>query len=677
MSFCLLPKQVDDFLAKLRDGTIDPEKLSNMSSEERHKFLSGIVGEGNAIQTNALFESKLLLKDQQKGLVTWAKKVSGISEPARRDIISRIQKMEVPLSPKDEQGFLKDLVDTKLGVNVTSDEAKRIMELSKNIEGASKTIDKNGISPFGRATQELMSYIQEKTPGKKGTIEVLANISSIQRAVQTGFDISAIGRQGAAYFGRSEWFGAVRRMAGYIKSEKNMDELAMKMYSDKNWDIISRFRKQLGLTNLGEKMTQREEQFASKLIKKIPGLNISERAYTGFLSDLRYHRFTNTINILEKRGIPMNDEALKALAETIGASTGRGQLGMVEPAANALATTMFSPRWFASKIQIVTNPITKTGPARAEAIKALGTLAGISTSLILGIKASGGSIEIDPRSSDFGKLKVGNTRIDLTFGQGQYIRALTQIVTGVTKSTTTGEIKKLSTGEFGARTRLDVASDFLKGKAAPNVSLLLDFLEGQDWSGNKLGIDLKNIKSEKNVDALARVLNMFMPLVGNDALDAYYEASGNNAEGIKRALTAFGLSEIGIGVQTYSNKQNIIKNLGVDQRNIIEKALNLPARPSVEYKSLIDKLIKEKINISIPGSATTIKPANSKNSRPMTDRELSIYQIIYQKNLRNNLSRYNNSILKLTGRELDKIIDSIKRNTTEQSKIELLKQLRF
>ena len=585
MAFCLLPQQTDDFLSKLRDGSIDPEKLSNMSSDKRRDFLTGIVGKDNSQQVNALFESKLLLKDQQRGLVTWAKKVSGISEPARRDIISRIQRMETALTPKNEQGFLKDLVDTKLGVNVTSDEATKIMGLSKKIEGASKEIGENGISDFGRATHELMSFIEEKTPGKKGAEEVAATIFSIQRATQTAFDVSAIGRQGAAYFGRKEWFGAVKRMPGYIKSQKNMDELAMKMYSDKNWDIISKFKKELGLTNLGEKMSQREEVFAAKLIKKIPGLNLSERAYVGFLSDLRYNRFTNTINNLEKRGIPIEDKALKALAETIAAGTGRGTLpGPLKAAGGALSTTLFSPRWFFSKFQIITNVFTKKGIARVEAAKSLATLAGLSTSLILGAKASGGSVELDLRSSDFGKLKIGNTRIDLTFGQGQYIRTIIQIATGTTKSTTTGEIKKLSTGEFGARTRLDVATDFIKGKAAPNISLLLDFLEGQDWSGTKMGIDLKNIKSETNANALARVLNMWLPLIGNDALDAYAEGAGQeNQEGMKKALLAGGLSFVGIGVQTYKGYQKDLEKMGIgDERNVIERALGLPIKPTIK-----------------------------------------------------------------------------------------------
>jgi hypothetical protein len=664
MAFCLLPKQTDDFLAKLKDGSIDPEKLSNMSSSERHNFLGEIVGKDNALEVNKLFESKLLLKDQQRGLVTWAKKVSGITKEARRDIISRIERMETALSPKDEQGFLKDLVDTRLGVNVTSDEAKHIMELSKNIESASHIQDKNKMSPFGRATHELMDYIQEKTPNKKGIVEIAANIPSIQRAVQTGFDVSAIGRQGAAYFGRKEWFGATKRMAGYMKSSKNMDELAIKMYSDKNWDIISKFRKQLGLTNLGEKMTQREEQFASKLIKKIPGLNISERAYTGFLSDLRYHRFTNTINALEKRGIEMNDEALKSLAEEIAVGTGRGHLGALEPAANSLATVLFSPRWFASKIQIVSDPFRKNipKPARIEAAKNLATMAGLATGLILGIRASGASVEIDPRSSDFGKLKVGNTRIDLTFGQGQYIRAIVQAATGTYKSTTTGEIKKLNTGEFGGRTSKDIIEDFLAGKAAPNISLIMDFAKHEDRNKNKLGIDWTNLGAEKNKNSLARVLNMYMPLVGNDSLDAFYDASGNTTEGIRQALLSFGLSEVGIGVQTYSGYQKDLEKAGLeDTRNIFERMIGKPVEPKIKNEYDFGKMLYNMTdkNATDQAKKTDLEIIKKINKNPADIK--SILNKYFSEEEKGLKDKYSNSHRKMKRERFDRLDQLLKK----------------
>jgi hypothetical protein len=48
---------------------------------------------------NSTFEAKLLLKDQQRGYLTWAKKLTGVTPEIRRDLISRIEKMDKVLNP--------------------------------------------------------------------------------------------------------------------------------------------------------------------------------------------------------------------------------------------------------------------------------------------------------------------------------------------------------------------------------------------------------------------------------------------------------------------------------------------------------------------------------------------------------------------------------------------------
>src|SRR3954469_6709184 len=107
-AWCLLRSQADDFIKGLRSGEIDPIKLSSMSSEERHAYLTKFVGD-NATQVNSLFESKLLLKNQKIGFITWAKRTAGLNDVAKRDIITRIGKMDAVLDPTDKTGFLKDL----------------------------------------------------------------------------------------------------------------------------------------------------------------------------------------------------------------------------------------------------------------------------------------------------------------------------------------------------------------------------------------------------------------------------------------------------------------------------------------------------------------------------------------------------------------------------------------
>src|SRR3990167_8711640 len=92
--WCLTKENVDRFKIALKDGTINPFKMASLASEDRHAFLSKFVGEENALQVNSLFESKLLLKNQKAGFISWAKKVSGITPQVKRDLISRIERMD-------------------------------------------------------------------------------------------------------------------------------------------------------------------------------------------------------------------------------------------------------------------------------------------------------------------------------------------------------------------------------------------------------------------------------------------------------------------------------------------------------------------------------------------------------------------------------------------------------
>ena len=130
--WCLTKENVLKFKQALRDRTIDPFKLAELTSPQRRTFLEKFVGKENGLQVNSLFESKLLLKNQKAGYVTWAKRVSGITPQTKRDLLSRIERMENILNPEEEQAFLQDLATTRLGFGVTEIEARAITDQSSN-----------------------------------------------------------------------------------------------------------------------------------------------------------------------------------------------------------------------------------------------------------------------------------------------------------------------------------------------------------------------------------------------------------------------------------------------------------------------------------------------------------------------------------------------------------------
>jgi hypothetical protein len=167
VAFCLPKRYVSAFVDALKSGEVDPDKLMDMSSADRRTFFEPIVGKGNAQDVNALFESKMVLKDQKRGLLSWAKTLTNVSEPAKRDIVSKIEKLDSVLNPEDEKGFLADLAAQKLGVTVTAEEAGKITALAKTaIEEREKPTDEmSGVSSdYINAEQDLRHYVNSLMP---------------------------------------------------------------------------------------------------------------------------------------------------------------------------------------------------------------------------------------------------------------------------------------------------------------------------------------------------------------------------------------------------------------------------------------------------------------------------------------------------------------------------------
>ena len=129
-TFCL-PKQISDqFKQMIKSGEVDIEKLSSISSKDRVAFFMKIMNERNAKEVNAIFESKLLLKNQKKGMVTWAKQITGMKPEAKNTLIDKIERMSSILTPENEKDFLQSLASKRLGADITIEEANKIAEMS-------------------------------------------------------------------------------------------------------------------------------------------------------------------------------------------------------------------------------------------------------------------------------------------------------------------------------------------------------------------------------------------------------------------------------------------------------------------------------------------------------------------------------------------------------------------
>ncbi len=100
------------------------------------------------------------------------------------------------------------------------------------------------------------------------------------------------------------------------------------------------------------------------------------------------------------------------------------------------------------------------------------------------------TIEFDPRSSDWGKLKVGKTRIDLSAGYAPLIRYAAQAATGTGVSAGSGAVSE--------RGRVETIQRFARSKLSPIAGMISDIALGQDFLGDDL-LAPKDIAGFKDV----------------------------------------------------------------------------------------------------------------------------------------------------------------------------------
>lgn len=370
----------------------------------------------------------------------------------------------------------------------------------------------------------------------------VSQVAAVPRSLMAGgMDMSYGLRQGifSGYSHPKQWGSAFKDQFKYFASEKAYQEAGSAIKADPLYKTAREAG--LALTDLGPgKLKPREEQFQSALAEKIPllgrAVRASGRSYTGFANKYRFDMFKSLVENAKQTGDINDPNFLKNAGELVNTLTGRGSLGPLERAAGTLSTTLFSPRLLASRLQLM-NPqfYMKLQPAvRKEALKSLiGYIAGTTT--VLGAaKLAGADVSTDMTNSDFGKIKVGNTRVDIMGGFQQPLVLLARLITNKSTSSTTGKTMTLGEG-YKPLTRFDVVQRFFESKEAPIISFLSSLAKGQDAIGNKF-----NLPTE--------VINRMVPMFISDIVDLYKDGGLSS---LPLGIPSF----FGAGSQTYGKTE--------------------------------------------------------------------------------------------------------------------------
>jgi hypothetical protein len=360
--------------------------------------------------------------------------------------------------------------------------------------------------------------------------------ANLPRAIMASFDLSAPLRQGVVLVGRKEFYTAFAKMFRVAGNQKAYDALMSSIYNHPDYKLADEAG--LSLTDVEGGLSEREEAFiGAGLAEKIPVIGpivrFSNRAYVGFLNKLRMDTFSSIVRDARNSGIDVDEDfdKIKNIATFINSATGRGDLGRFNQATALLNATFFSPRLIASRFNLISpSYYAKLDPfTRKQALKSVLSFVALGMTVLGIAKMRRLEVGTDITSADFGKIKIGNTRIDIWGGFLPVVRTIGQLIIGKKTSSITGKTETLGEG-YKPLNRLDIIQRFFENKLAPLPSLIVESLRGKTGIGEDFTVG----------EALKR---RFTFMVVQDAVEL--------AQDNPRLLPLVGAAIFGVGLQTY------------------------------------------------------------------------------------------------------------------------------
>ncbi len=522
---------------------------------------------------------------------------------------------------------------------------------------------------FGDAFAESLYKVTALPAGNAGkVVEIgrkgIRGLNAAARTLETTGELSFLGRQ-ANFRMWTRPKDAVRSFAIAMRS------LASPKYANRI-DEAMRFTRtgKIGLEHdlfLGHwqninRLNPREEFFAAEWLHHIPILKQYiggfERGYVNGLNSIRLDWFDEGLQIIERTGRGTDDDLLRGWANYVNNMTGRADIDAIEAGAVGLqkmADTakdiLYAPRFTASKWN--------RHKVAAELIFGENTPRALKQMMVRDVATkwrryerfawyasqNGYTVESNPQSSDFLKLKKGDTRIDVLGGDGQLVVMMARIVSGQTKDSHTGLLKD--------NVATKIIQQYSAGKLNPLWSTMYDkFIAQQTFEG-------KNIDDPEVLKKL--VVEKFLPLFYTDIKDKIYNEYGRKAKVIAENIQEQGVSHltetlrevavggfIGLGVQTYGPSARKQYELMIEDKaqEIYSKHfldLTIFQKQDVVFEAENDdfdktELLKEEMGMhrQSPGAAARLIRIRDKSFRQIRKGLGKHYQLFEESNVRIN-----------------------------------------
>tara|TARA_R110002126_G_C10463443_1_gene500537 strand:+ start:701 stop:2485 length:1785 start_codon:yes stop_codon:yes gene_type:complete len=526
-------KRTESLLSKIkREAKVDSEtnkRINKLQTHIKNKTLPEVTGKKNPYAPGSAIAELRAIEAHLKSQLSK-------SEPAQTKRLDKILK---------ELNETAELLDTK-GADgnpyvIPVVEESSIKESHKLKKKRFEVIRQRAL------IREKINALKPKTKWGKWR-----ELFDVPRALVASFDYSAPGRQGKFFvFARpllSLQAGA--KMFKATWSPRYEQQIMDAILNDPEAGDIAIAKLYLAPTeSMGGGEHNRTtgsiktDDFRSDLASKLrfgigKMVRASNRAYNVYLNSIRVSVFNVLKKNLTKRGEPTIEE-LQSIANFVNVATGRGARVLGEGG----DVLFFSQRYTASRIQLaIAQPLLSGSGKNVKMIIAkeyARMLLGAGTTAMFA-SMMGVDIELDPRSSDFMKMRFGKHRVDLFGGMQSMLTFGAKAGTLKTKSATTGEIKSML--DYGqSDLRREFANRFFYYKLSPFPSSLFNMAARKDVMGENR--DITTLGGAVRIGT-----DLVIPLSARDI------ARELNEEGIPLAVAYSLIAILGNGVQSFENE---------------------------------------------------------------------------------------------------------------------------
>lgn len=458
----------------------------------------------------------------------------------------------------------------------------------------------------------------DQKPAWKKAVQVVGNVMNAPRSMMTPLDIPVMRQGGIMSISHPVMaVKNIRETLKAMRDEEVAQAIDASIRADPNFDLLQEHDMYHSPLERNARPESKEEAYSNTLAEKIPWygqkvIRMSERGYSTYLNLMRRDVANRRIaRFVEDHGRMPNGAELDVLSKYVNVISGRGSLGALEKVAPELNQLFFSPRWVASRLQFLTSRLADTIPGAARALldnqkktvggsmqTATGTVSAkiqpriqvkmqegdamrlqiareyaryvIGVSTILGsLKAAkemapgtkeekDKQMEIfgggDMKSTNWGKVRIGNTHFDLMSGLAQQMVLADRLLTQSTYQG--GKLVKLGQRAPGSPTKaptsLDLIGTFGRSKLAPFPSVIASmganedvpaYRKAPDWEGPQLGVDVTG----NPVTLFSAVEGLTTPMIVRDVREAA------RLDGVPMAFATAIASALSTSVSSYQS----------------------------------------------------------------------------------------------------------------------------